>query len=147
LSDASIAENIAFGVPPEEIDIQRVRHVAKMAQLSADIEEMQLQYNARVGERGCRLSGGQRQRIGIARALYKQADVLVLDEATSALDNDTETQLIETIEALGRDITVISIAHRLTTLRGCDLIIELSAGRVVREMTFEQMMTFSNEAR
>lgn len=147
LSDASIAENIAFGVPPEEIDMQRVRHVAKMAQLSADVEAMHLQYNARVGERGCRMSGGQRQRIGIARALYKQADVLVLDEATSALDNDTETQLIETIEALGRDITVISIAHRLTTLRGCDLIIELSAGRIVREMTFEQMMTFSNEAR
>lgn len=147
LSDASIAENIAFGVSPEEINIQRVRHVAKMAQLSADIEAMQLQYNARVGERGCRLSGGQRQRIGIARALYRQADLLVLDEATSALDNDTETQLMETIESLGRDITVISIAHRLTTLRGCDLIIELSAGRVVREMTFEQMMTFSNEAR
>lgn len=147
LSDASIAENIAFGVSPEEIDIQRVRHVAKMAQLSADIEAMHLQYNARVGERGCRLSGGQRQRIGIARALYKQADVLVLDEATSALDNDTETQLIETIDSLGRDITVISIAHRLTTLRGCDLIVELGAGRIVRKMTFEQMMTFSNEAR
>lgn len=146
LSDASIAENIAFGVPPEEIDIQRVRHVAKMAQLSADIESMQLQYSAQVGERGCRLSGGQRQRIGIARALYKQADVLVLDEATSALDNDTETQLMETIESLGRDITVISIAHRLTTLRGCDLIIELSDGRIVREMTFEQMMSLSNEA-
>jgi ATP-binding cassette subfamily B protein len=147
LSDSTIAENIAFGVKSDEIDIQRVRRAAKMAQIGKDIEAMELKYDTRVGERGCRLSGGQRQRIGIARALYKRADVLVLDEATSALDNDTEAQLIETIESLGRDITVISIAHRLTTLRGCDWIVELRAGRIVRKVTFEQMMTFSNKAR
>ena len=144
LSDASIAENIAFGVARNQIDMSQVHRAAQMAQIATDIEAMESQYATRVGERGCRLSGGQRQRIGIARALYKQADVLVLDEATSALDNETEAQLIETIESLGREITVISIAHRLTTLRGCDLIVELSAGRIARKMSFAQMMAYSN---
>lgn len=144
LSDTTIAENIAFGIPQNHIDMSQVRCVAQMAQLSTDIEAMEFQYNTQVGERGCCLSGGQRQRIGIARALYKQADVLVLDEATSALDNETEAQLMQTIESLGHEITVISIAHRLSTLRGCDSIIELESGRVVRVMSFEKMMAFSN---
>jgi ATP-binding cassette subfamily B protein len=87
-------------------------------------------YLSRVGENGVRLSGGQRQRIGIARALYKRADVLVLDEATSALDNETESEVIDTIEALGREITVIMVAHRLTTLGRCDRIVRLAGGRV-----------------
>ena len=140
LADASIAENIAFGVPLSEIDVDRVREAARMARISADIEALDAQYATRVGERGCRLSGGQRQRIGIARALYKKADVLVLDEATSALDSDTESLLMETINDLGRELTVISIAHRLSTLRGCDQIIELDGGYITKKLTFEQMM-------
>jgi ATP-binding cassette subfamily B protein len=87
-----------------------------------------------------RLSGGQRQRIGIARALYKQANVIIFDEATSALDNETEASVMQTIEALGRDVTVLIIAHRLTTLKNCDLIVELGGGSVKATGSYEQMM-------
>lgn len=139
LADASIAENIAFGLPLGEIDLPRVREAARMARISNDIEAWEEQYATRVGERGCRLSGGQRQRIGIARALYKRADVLVLDEATSALDSETERLLMDTIDDLGGELTVISIAHRLSTLKGCDLIVELNGGSIAKKMTFEQM--------
>lgn len=140
LTDTSIAENIAFGLPLSDIDFDRVREAAQMARISDDIEAWDGQYAARVGERGCRLSGGQRQRIGIARALYKKADVLVLDEATSALDGDTEKLLMETINDLGRGLTVISVAHKVSTLRGCDQIIELAGGTITKRMTFEQMI-------
>lgn len=126
LADRSIEENIAFGVPPEQIDHQRVREAARMAQLDKLIESWPEQYATAVGERGVRLSGGQRQRIGIARALYKQADVLVLDEATSALDNETEQAVMESIEGLSRDLTILIIAHRLTTIRSCDLVVDVS---------------------
>ncbi len=139
LADASIAENIAFGIPLSEIDLSRVREAARMARISNDIEAWDDQYATRVGERGCRLSGGQRQRVGIARALYKKADVLVFDEATSALDSETEQLLMETINDLGSELTVISIAHRLSTLKSCDLIVELEGGSFAKKMTFEQM--------
>jgi ATP-binding cassette, subfamily B, bacterial PglK len=131
LADASIEENIALGVPPHEIDPQRVHDAAREARIDGAIAAMPDGYRSRVGEHGVRLSGGQRQRIGIARALYKRADVLVLDEATSALDAATESEVIDTIEALGRDITVIMVAHRLTTLSRCDRILRLDAGRLV----------------
>lgn len=127
LADRSIEENIAFGVPPDQIDRQRVVSAARMAQLDRLIESWPDQYGTSVGERGVRLSGGQRQRIGIARALYKEADVLVFDEATSALDNETEQAVMESIEGLSRDLTILIIAHRLTTIRGCDLVIDLTA--------------------
>jgi ATP-binding cassette subfamily B protein len=140
LSDASIAENIAFGIPVKDIDIDRVRLAAKQAQISDSIESWSQQYETRVGERGVRLSGGQRQRIGIARALYKRADVIVFDEATSALDTETEKAVMRAIDGLSSDLTVIMIAHRLTTLRGCSHIVELSAGRIKRVCTYTEMM-------
>lgn len=125
LADTTIAENIAFGVPADQINYQRVEKAAHQAQIANTIESWEKGYNTFVGERGVRLSGGQRQRIGIARALYKQADVIVLDEATSALDNETESSVMEAIEALGRDITVLMVAHRLSTLNACDTVYRL----------------------
>lgn len=130
LSDASIAQNIAFGVPAPQIDMERVRRAAAQAQMATTIDAWQHGYDTFVGERGVRLSGGQRQRIGIARALYKQADVLVFDEATSALDNATERAVMDAIEALGHELTIIMVAHRTTTLQGCDQIVELAAGQL-----------------
>jgi ATP-binding cassette, subfamily B, bacterial PglK len=130
LSDATIAENIAFGCLRHEIDMGRVKLAAKRARVGEVIDALPDQYDALIGERGIRLSGGQRQRIGIARALYREADIIVLDEATSALDDDTERAVMESMDSLGRDITVLIIAHRLTTLRKCDAIVELEAGAV-----------------
>jgi len=125
LADTSLAENIAFGIPIENIDMKRVKEAARQAHIADFIESSQKGYQALVGERGIRLSGGQRQRIGIARALYKQATVLVFDEATSALDHETEQAVMEAIEDLSADLTVLIIAHRLTTLKNCTQIIEL----------------------
>ena len=125
LADASLAENIAFGVPPENIEMKRVKEAARQAHIADFIESSPQGYQALVGERGIRLSGGQRQRIGIARALYKQATVLVFDEATSALDHETEQAVMEAIEGLSADLTILIIAHRLSTLKNCAHIIEL----------------------
>lgn len=130
LSDASFAANIAFGLPANLIDLTRVRQAAEQARIAELIESSSEGYNMLVGERGVRLSGGQRQRIGIARALYKRAELLVLDEATSALDNRTEAEVIEAIDALDRQLTVILIAHRLRTVRNCDRIVLLEQGRI-----------------
>jgi ATP-binding cassette subfamily B protein len=130
LADISIAENIAIGVPLEKIDIRRVKYAAQKAQIAQTIESWERQYQTLVGERGVRLSGGQRQRIGIARALYKKANVIVFDEATSALDNETEAAVMEAINAIGDDITVLMVAHRLTTLERCDQILEIQNGRI-----------------
>lgn len=143
LADCSIEENIAFGIPAENIDKTRVHAAAQQAQMASVIESWPGKYQTSVGERGVRLSGGQRQRIGIARALYKQADVLVFDEATSALDSDTEQSVMQAIEGLSQDLTIIIIAHRLTTLKGCAEIIELNAGEVSRRGTYEQMVSRS----
>jgi len=139
LADTSIAENIAFGVPHGRIDRYRMREAAERAQIARTIEAWPDGYDTLVGERGVRLSGGQRQRIGIARALYKRANVLILDEATSALDNDTEAAVMQTIESLGREMTVLIIAHRLSTLRNCDRVIELADGAVKSIRSYEQM--------
>ncbi len=140
LKDANIAENIAFGVPAEQIDHDRVRQVAQQAQIANIIESWQHGYNTCVGERGIRLSGGQRQRIGIARALYKHADVIILDEATSALDNKTEVAVIGAINALEKNTTILMIAHRLTTLKACDVIYELEAGQIIRQGSYEDII-------
>lgn len=139
LADSTIAENIAFGVPKDQIDVERVRQAASQAQVAHIIEAWPEQYNSFVGERGVRLSGGQRQRIGIARALYKKADVIIFDEATSALDNETEESVIQAIENLRSDITILIIAHRLTTLRNCTQIIELGNQGVQRTLTYDQI--------
>ncbi len=140
LADATIAENIAFGVAPENIDIARVKRAASQAQIAATIDSWGNKYNTSVGERGVRLSGGQRQRIGIARALYKQADVIVFDEATSALDSDTETAVMEAIDYLDKSITILIVAHRLTTLKSCDLIVKLAGGRILHTGSYEEMI-------
>lgn len=143
LADSTIAENIAFGVSPECVDMEKVRQVARMAQIADFIEGRPGGYNTLVGERGIRLSGGQRQRIGIARALYKEASIMVFDEATSALDNATEQLVMRSLEGLNRDLTILLIAHRLTTVRYCDIIIELNNGKVVAQGTYEQLCNSS----
>ena len=140
LADTTLAENIAFGVPPDTIDLDRVRQSARQAQIADFIESSLEGYQACVGERGIRLSGGQRQRIGIARALYKEASVLVFDEATSALDNATEQSVMDAIEGLSSDLTILLIAHRLSTVRRCDIIVELEQGRVSAQGTYEQLL-------
>jgi ATP-binding cassette, subfamily B, bacterial PglK len=147
LADTTFAENIAFGIPRAAIDMQRVRHAASQAQIADFIESRAEGYEAYVGERGVRLSGGQRQRIGIARALYKRASVLVLDEATSALDNATEQSVMEAIEGLHRDLTILLIAHRLTTVRRCDTIAVLEHGRVVAQAPYEELLQCSSSFR
>jgi ATP-binding cassette subfamily B protein len=126
LTDASVAENIAFGVPFSDIDYERVRYSAEQAQLADVIDALPQKYRTRIGERGVRLSGGQRQRIGIARALYKKASLIIFDEATSALDGQTEKAIMDTIDQLSGGITILIIAHRLSTLRGCSKVFELS---------------------
>jgi ATP-binding cassette subfamily B protein len=131
LADSSIAENIAFGVPRQAIDLARVKQAAEQAQIAGFIECSPEGYTSFVGERGIRLSGGQRQRIGIARALYKQASVIVLDEATSALDTSTEEAVMEAVEGLSRDLTMVMIAHRLSTVQRCDRVVQLEGGAVV----------------
>lgn len=132
LTDAPVAENIALGVPPNEIDARRVEKAAKIARIDSFVqEELPEGYQTHIGERGVRLSGGQRQRIGIARAMYHDADLIVFDEATSALDNLTEAEVMDAIDALPGDKTVIMIAHRLSTVKRCDRIIVLDKGRVV----------------
>ena len=130
LADSSIAENIAFGLPPDQIDRELVRQAAQQAQLAGFIEGSPQGYDSFVGERGIRLSGGQRQRIGIARALYRQAQVLVFDEATSALDTATEQGVMAAIEGLSRELTIVMIAHRLSTVERCDRVIRLDEGRI-----------------
>jgi ABC-type multidrug transport system fused ATPase/permease subunit len=140
LSDSSIEENIAFGVPIDQIDPQRVRQAAQQAQIADSIESWPKQYQTFVGERGIRLSGGQRQRIGIARALFKQADVIIFDEATSALDNETEEAVMQAIQGLSKDLTVLIIAHRLSTLKNCTLIVELGDGGIKRIGNYQDIV-------
>jgi ATP-binding cassette subfamily B protein len=145
LADITIAENIAFGVPLEDIDMDLVRESARKACIAEMIESMPKKYSTLVGERGVRLSGGQRQRIGIARALYKQADVIVFDEATSALDNETEREVMQAIENLGDHLTILIVAHRVTTLAKCTQIVELANGGVQRAGSYQEVVEGKNE--
>ena len=147
LADTTLAENIAFGIPRGRIDLARVREAAATAQISQFIENHPDGYSAHVGERGVRLSGGQRQRIGIARALYKKAEILVLDEATSALDNTTEQDVMDAIRRADRNLTVIIVAHRLTTVRHCDRIYELRGGKVAASGTYTELLRTSETFR
>lgn len=140
LSDATIAENIAFGVEAGKIDRPRMENAARAAQIHDHVATLPKGYDTTVGERGVRLSGGQRQRIGIARALYKGAPVLVLDEATSALDDETERKVMAGILDSTAATTLIMIAHRLTTMRDCDRIIELRHGRIERCVDYADLM-------
>jgi ABC-type multidrug transport system fused ATPase/permease subunit len=140
LCDASILENVAFGVPVEEIDHERVWRACREAELEEMINALPEKLNSMIGERGVRLSGGQRQRIGIARALYKQASILVLDEATSALDDATEAGIMDSIRKLGRSYTVLMIAHRTSTLRDCDRVYRMEHGDITQQGSFVEVV-------
>jgi ATP-binding cassette subfamily B protein len=145
LSDSTIEENIAFGIPVEKIDSSLVRRAAISANIDSVVNEWPLKYKTVLGERGIRLSGGQRQRIGIARALYKQADVLFLDEATSSVDTTTESSIMKAIEKLGNDVTLIIIAHRITTLKNCSRILELTNEGKIYEKVYSDIAESSFE--
>ena len=140
LSDTTILENIAFGIPRDKIDYELVYDCAKKAKISDSINSWKNKYETIVGERGVRLSGGQRQRIGIARALYKKTDVIVLDEATSALDNKTESAVMNEIIGIDNDITILIIAHRLSTLKNCSQLIEIADGRLNRFGSYKDIV-------
>jgi ATP-binding cassette, subfamily B, bacterial PglK len=141
LSDDTVAGNIAFGIRAREIDLAAVERAAKIAVLhDFVVDELPQGYDTQVGERGVRLSGGQRQRIGIARALYRDPDVLVFDEGTSALDNITEMAVMEALQDLGGKTTMILIAHRLSTVRTCDCIYLLDHGRLIAHGKYEDLV-------
>jgi len=145
LADDTVAANIAFGLQEKDIDQAAVERAAKIANLHEFVaNELPQQYQTTVGERGVRLSGGQRQRIGIARALYHNPQVLILDEATSALDNLTEQAVMEAVHNLGHEITIILIAHRLSTVKACDTVYLLEKGELKAQGTFDEL-TQANE--
>lgn len=140
ISDDTIVRNIAFGIPDDEIDMKAVLRAAQVANLASFVEqELPEGYDTEIGERGVRLSGGQRQRIGIARALYRDPPILVMDEATSALDGITEDAVMDAVRALSRSKTIIMIAHRLTTVRECDVIYVLDHGQVTASGRYDEL--------
>ena len=148
LADDTVANNIALGVDSKFINQKNIERVAKIANLHQFvIDELPDQYQTTIGERGIRLSGGQRQRIGIARALYNEPKLLILDEATSALDNITEQMIMNSINNISSDITIIIIAHRLTTVRECEKIFLLNKGEIEAQGTFEELIKSSDKFR
>ena len=148
LSDDTVAANIAFGLEAKDIDMQAVERAARIANLHEFIiNDLDAGYQSTVGERGVRLSGGQRQRIGIARALYHSPRVLILDEATSALDNLTEQAVMDAVHNLSHEITIILIAHRLSTVRECDQIFLLEKGEIAAQGTFDELVSSSDHFR
>lgn len=141
LADNTVASNVAFGVDSKNIDYQALEKASKIANLhDFVVNEMPNGYSTLIGERGIRLSGGQRQRIGLARALYHKPNVLILDEATSSLDNITEKMVIEEINNLKEKITIIIIAHRLSTVKNCDRIFLLEKGKIKVEGNYEELL-------
>jgi ATP-binding cassette subfamily C protein len=147
LSDDTIRRNIAFGLPDDEINDFQINQVLRASQLEPLIQELPEGLDTIVGERGVRLSGGQRQRIGIARALYNNPQVLIMDEATSALDNIMEKFVIESIESLRGDRTIIMIAHRLTTVRNCDVIYLINEGCILEQGNYDYLLKNSSTFR
>jgi ABC-type multidrug transport system fused ATPase/permease subunit len=140
LLDDTVQANIAFGIKPENIDQNSLIRASKIANLHDFVtNELVNKYHTKVGEQGVRISGGQRQRIGIARALYHDPQVLVLDEATSALDNETEQAVVSAINNLRRDITIILIAHRLNTIKNCDIIFKIDKGKIIEKGSFYEL--------
>ena len=140
LADTTIAQNVAFGQDCLDIDYERLETVLKMAQLTEFIESLPRGVETIVGERGVKFSGGQRQRIGIARALYRNSDVIIFDEATSALDNETEDSVMSVIDQLNKELTILIIAHRLRTLKNCDYVVEITNGEIFTRMTSNEMV-------
>ena len=145
LADDTVAANIAFGIEPAEVNHEDIERSAKIAKLHEFvINELPQKYQTTIGERGIRLSGGQRQRIGIARALYHSPKVLILDEATSSLDNLTEKAVMEAVQNIGKEITIIMIAHRLSTVKECDTIFLLEKGKIKQQGTFKELVKNSD---
>lgn len=140
LFDSTIKNNIVFSEPKELFDKKRFDTVIKIAQLEEFILSLPNKYNTKIGERGIKLSGGQRQRIGIARALYRKCEVLIMDEATSALDNATERKIIKAIKEFNPKFTILMVAHRIDTLKYCDVIFELADGQIKRKLTFKKLI-------
>ena len=143
LSDGTIEENIAFGIPKEEINFIQVKIAAQQAQIAELIDSWDEGYDTLVGERGMRLSGGQRQRIGVARAFYRKSDVLILDEATSALDDETELAVMDAIDNFDDDLTVVIIAHRITTLKNCDMIIKFGNNHQTEIVSYSDIINLN----
>ncbi|MFA5339131.1 MAG: ABC transporter ATP-binding protein [Candidatus Omnitrophota bacterium] len=139
LTDESISSNIAFGVPSEKVDAEKLRQVIRVSQLEDFVKELPAGVDTHVGEKGVRISGGQKQRIGIARALYRDPEILILDEATSALDGNTEAKVYNALKNLGRKMTVIIVTHRLHTLEHADHIYVIDGGKIVDEGTFSDL--------
>ena len=139
LRDGTVSENIAFGTDKKDVDIQMVKKAAEIAQISEHIEGLPHSYETQVGERGVKFSGGQRQRIGIARALIENPELIIFDEATSALDMQTEKIVMDSINRLEKEVTIIIIAHRLNTVKNCDIIFKLDKGELVSQGTYEEL--------
>lgn len=145
LIDDTIKRNVAFGISDKEIDEEKVKNSIKLAQLSDFIKDLPSGLNTLVGDRGIRISGGQRQRLGIARALYRNSEILVLDEATSALDLETEKKLIKDIESLRSDFTLIAVTHRLSAIKNCDEVFLLSNGQLIDKGDINQLILRNKE--
>ena len=141
LTDDTVAANIAFGIDPKNINQNLVEQCAKIANIDEFVKnDLHDQYQTKVGENGARLSGGQRQRIGIARALYSKPKVLILDEATSALDHQTEMKVMQSINDLSENMTIIIIAHRLNTLKKCDIVYKIKDGQIFSQGTIDDFI-------
>ena len=147
LTDDTIAANIAIGQDPKDFNYENIQKSAKIANLHEFImDELSGQYESMIGENGVKLSGGQRQRLGIARALYHNPEVLILDEATSALDNETEKAVMEAVNNLDKDVTIIIIAHRLNTVQNCDIIFKLEKGQLIKKEKFSEIVDKTRES-
>ena len=145
IADCTVIEAVAFGLEPHEIDVERVNYCLEVAALTEVVESLENGLDTKLGYNATRLSGGQKQRLGIARALYRNPSVLILDEATSALDNETEHKITKTIERISKDITVIIVAHRLSTVRNVDQLVYLSQGRIANKGTFKEVQAANEE--
>ena len=147
LLDGSIKENVAFGIEEYDIDLVALNKAVRVAQLEAFISELPQGIETHIGENGVKLSGGQRQRIGIARALYKDPEILIMDEATNALDSATEREFNESLSHLMREKTIIIVAHRLSSVKNCEILIQLERGKIVSQGTYDELARHSDKFR